>query len=199
MERKANDLEKSKKRHGEFKNKMSGLYMADNVKRRSDNEMYNSYDTVTLLLHQGHLGDNAAERRMDALLACHRAEALLSRRFNKGAVEKARKEIEDSKDVVPDVYDKLNDRLSKYEAVNAALKTSLINAAKGCPKQDEDLSSYAIEDYGKEFFNAVMNEDIKRLIVEPSSYPYLYDALMEALEAKMNDPRSDISKIIDRL
>lgn len=187
----------TKLRHklNEQQKQFSSLY--NDIHKGREKEIYLQYDTAILIFHKG-LCDSNTERIQKALLVCHRAEKVLSARYDKRNVDKARIQLKEVKDDVPELYNSIDNRLAKYGELTNALRNALTEASDELPKSDEDLSQYMIQKKQKRFFDK-LGKDIYQKLKKSDEFPFLYAKLTEAMEAVMDDQSNDISKIIKEL
>ena len=87
-------------------------------------------------------------------------------------------------------------RLSQYQAMTNQLGNVLLDSDKDPSKR----RTFASEESKKEYLEGVFNKIQKGLpsaLYAPDAYPYLYEVLKEALDAKMEDTRFNFSDIIN--
>lgn len=124
-----------------------------------------------------------------------KAEAVLTRRYNATDVEQARRDLEPltTEKRVASVYN----RLGQYESIAQELK-AVLDAANELVGRRSYESNESRKVYLKSVYGLIQ-EKLPYELFNPQSYPYLYDVLNEALEAKMNDTSYDLKDIIDKL
>ena len=137
---------------------------------------------------------NMRYSKIDELASCLRpnaerqAEAVLTRRYNADDVQQALQTLEPTTEV--------GKRLSQYEAMTNQLRNVLLDSDKEVSKR----RTYASEESKKEYLESVFYKIQKGLpsaLFAPEAYPYLYEVLNEALDAKMEDTRFNFSDIIN--
>lgn len=183
-------------RQNELRNHLKSIYSSG-----SKPKTFLKCDTTLLIHHEGLYGDNETECQQKALLVYHRAEAVLSERYDKGRVEKAREALESVKTYLPDECAELDRRLEQYGARSDSLRSALKGADpldRLDPTKYKDLASYSLENYTKQFIDKLAEKLYPELLV-PSEYPYLYDILSKAMSVIMDDPRNDITELIEEL
>lgn len=186
------------KRQKALQDQLSLMQYSNKGEPRPSDYMYSQYDTSILQLHHGLYGNPDVEKTQDALLLCHKYEQVLSNRYNKKAVDKAREAIKTAKDVIPEVYSNLDDRLRQYAAMSENLRNALNTANEIRPEPDATRSQHMVERYTKEFF-AEIEKNLDAILLAPDVYPYLYKVLQKAIASKLDDPSNDIKKMIDEL
>lgn len=181
----------------EQQEQLSGLY--SDIKGR-EKGMYTQYDIVILTLHQG-LCDPNIERIQQALLVCHNAEKVLSERYDKGNVDKARRQLSTVKGYVPELYKDIECRLAKYGEMTNQLRNTLrvANSDRSIrPEPDPERAPNATKKYQKRFFEK-LEKEIYQELKEPDAFPFLYEIMTEAMGAIMDDPSNDLQKTINKL
>lgn len=132
--------------------------------------------------------------KIEKLASCLRpdaerqAEAVLTRRYNADDVQQALQNLDPTTDVAK--------RLSQYQAMTIQLRNVLLDSDKDPSKR----RTFASEESKKEYLEGVFNKIQKGLpsaLYAPDAYPYLYEVLNEALDAKMEDTRFNFSDIIN--
>lgn len=160
---------------------------------------YLNCDTTILIRHEGLYGDSATECVQKALLAYHRAELVLSERYDKGSVEKARELLEKAKAFLPEECAELDCRLEQYGALTECFRNALVEAdTLDRFEPTEELSSYSIKEYSEGFINKLA-EKLNPVLLVPYEYPYLYGILTKAMSVIIDDPRKDITELIEEL
>ena len=186
-----------------------GVLKNDLFSNRGDKDwfkkLYADYDTVMLLQVEGHLGDKESEKIVSDLLACHRAEALLSKPYASVSerVVSAAAEL-DAMAKANDIHlsekskcSKIAERLKDYGRMTEQLKTVLDSVCK-MKKVEEGDADIIIKNYLEDFYEIIETE-LDQELFAPDAYPYLYGVLMEALKTKIDDPIKDIKNLIDKL
>ena len=186
------------KRQKALQDQLTFMQYTNKGESRQADYMYSQYDTPILQLHQGMFGSTEIEKTQDALLLCHKNEQVLHRKYNKMEVDKAREAIKTAKDVVPEVYSNLNDRLGQYATMSKNLRNALTTANEIRPEPDNTRSQHMVERYTKEFF-AEIEKNLDPTLLDPVAYPYLYRILQKAIATKLKDPSKDIKELIDEL
>lgn len=168
-------------------------------KGKQENKMFSPCDTTILLFHQGLYGDSVLENRQKVLVACLRAERVLSVPYDEEAVGKSLKILESAKKYFPEESSKLSDRIQQYGEMTETLRQAL-TAADTLDKLDLDkeLVETIRERYAKRFMDK-LEEKLDPQLLNPNDYPYLYGILTKALATIMEDPRKSISELIDKL
>lgn len=166
--------------------------------------LYADYDTVMLLQVKGHLGDKESEKTVSDLLACHRAEALLSKPYASVSerVVSAAAEL-DAMAKANDIHlsekskcSEIATRLKDYGRMTGQLKTVLDSVCK--KNVEEGEADIIIKNYLEGFYEIIETELDSKLFA-PDAYPYLYGVLMETMKIKIDDPTKDIKNLIDKL
>lgn len=173
--------------------------LATMLQQTLNNQSYAQYDLKILLLQKSHYGTEEIEQQATALLICREAEKVLNDKYHKGNVEKAMKKVEMVRNTIPlEVINNISRRLNKYETMNTDLKNALTFADTMMNTLSPTATKNTKKQYLKQFFKEV-EERIDTEMLNPKEYPYLYKVLMEALNAKMSDPNSDIQSFINKL
>lgn len=163
-------------------------------------KMYAEYDTTLLKQVKGHFGDEKSEKVVEELMACHRAEALLSFPYNAARVNNASEVLKSmEKEGKAGLNQNIASRLDRYKEMTDLLREILLKAQediKACEKNDSE--TILKPQYRNTFCNTIASK-LDPSLFDPQSYPYLYGALMEALETKMDDPSNKIDNIINKL
>lgn len=191
---------------GTRKDRQSGIHKAmailhiTNTKERSFDDMYKLYDTLTLKRMQG-LGDKKTEETMNALLVCHRAEAVLSNRYDINKVNKARAELaEVLKKTNSGIAKDISNRLNQYSMMTDSLKTLLTDVNNGRVKTiNPDRSATVFNVQVTSAFKNIEGRLNPKLLSIPSAYPYLTKVLLKAMNAIKEEPCQDIQDIINEL
>ena len=174
-----------------IQNQYSGI-----TKGKSAKELYEMYDTTMLLLHKT-MCDNDT---IDALIACHRAEALLSQKYDSRKTNMALSEMQKSnaKTLLPDIAKNINDRLNNYKQNCDKLRTTLKTINDKLPKVNANFSESAKERYIIDFAEQ-METNINISLLSPYDYPYLYNIIVEAIKTKKEDPSNNLDNIIKKI
>ena len=184
-------------RQNELRKSLATIY-SDRTKQNAD-RAYLKCDTTILIRHEGLYGDSIIECMQKALLAYHRAEHVLSERYDQGNVEKARESLEKAKAYLPEECAELDRRLEQYGALTEDLRNTLIKAdTLDRFEPAEELSSSSINRYTERFVNKLA-ENMNPSLLVPCKYPYLYDILTKAMSVMMDDPRKEIAELIEEL
>lgn len=126
--------------------------------------------------------------------AVQQAEVVLTRRYNADDVQQALVGLNPNADI--------SMRLAQYEAMNKIL----ISALSESDTIKEERTNYNSPEYREKYLNRVFGEIMDKLgehavdLFTPEAYPYLYNVLNEALEAKMKDTSLNLKEfIVDKL
>lgn len=185
------------RRQNEYQRGFASIY-SSRTKPKAE-RLYLQCDTTILLRHEGLYGDSLIECMQKALLAYHRAESVLSVRYNKGSVEKVRETLETAKEYLPDECAELDRRLEQYGTLTESLRNALAEAdTLDRLNPTEELSSSSTERYTRRFFDKLA-EHLNPTLLVSGEYPYLYDILAKAMSAIMDDPRKDIAELVEEL
>lgn len=194
------NTEKKRDKHAnqlqEWQKQLAAIYMC---KGQTIGPSYSQCDTQILLLQEGMYGDTAVDRQQTTLLTCRRIEDILARRYNAEVIKDAREMLASIDDQLPNEYSDLDERLEQYSSMRENLKTALSEANNRYLLNISDsLSQMSIDRYTERFFDK-LEESLNRSLLTPNDYPYLYGILNKAMQMIMDDPRNDISKLIEEL
>ena len=191
-----NDLNK---RQENIQKQLSSM-LVSNRKERTFEQMFALYDTLTLLRQKGLYGNEKMEKTTDALLACHRAEQVLTCRYDKNKVFQAHKMLLDAQNLIPSNFIKqLDSRVMQYAEKTQKLKQALTEVNDLRPEVNPNRSDIVKKEKVKVFFSELEKRLDPELVANASDYPYLDSVLQEAIRAKMKDPSNDITDIINKL
>lgn len=162
-------------------------------------KMYAQYDTTLLLQVKGHFGDEKSEKVVEELMACHRAEALLSFPYNAARVTKASEVLKSmEKEGKAGLNQNIASRLDQYKEMTDNLREILLEAQEAIKLSAKGASSL-LKNQDRETFCNTIASKLDPSLFDSQSFPYLYGVLMEALETKMDDPSNKIDNIINKL
>lgn len=169
-------------------------------KGNKENKMFSQCDTTILSFHQGLYGDSVLDNKQKALLACLRAEQVLSVPYDKEAVDKSLETLDLAKTHFPNESAQLYHRIQQYGAMTENLRQALTVAVNTLDKfeLDKDPAVATIKMCTEKSINK-LGEELNPILLDPNGYPYLYDILTKAIATIMEDPRKSIVEQIDKL
>lgn len=213
LDRIASETESQRDKLQDQLSKVQGMLQdlcSDRTERDWFKRMYERYDTTLLIQLKGHFGNEESEQIVDDLLACHRAEALLSVPYDEARVIRASKKLHEMEgnDKAGLNYS-IASQLDRYREMTANLRDVLL-AAKNDEvvkkaEQEPNSSSVLIERARESFFRVIEGKEdgiqvkLAPSLLDPKVYPYLYGILMEAMETKYADPGKKIDDLIEKL
>lgn len=190
-------VDENKKAQSELNRQLNVLH--SNVKAFWSNEKVSQYDEGVLHLHQNLCNDSVLEIREQAMFAFVRAGECLNMKYDSAVVAGNRDSLKlYVSEYYPSEFKKMDSVLEKYGSITADLRQTLISANDIRPKSDAERSQHMTEKYKQEFF-AKLNSSAIPEILTSGMYPYLYGILNKSMEAKMNDPCTDITELIEKL
>lgn len=165
-------------------------------KARNFKWMYQQYDTCMLIRQIGCYGDADVELTMNALLVCHRAEAALDCKYDEKIVNRAIESLQSVKSIGTETVLDIENRLNAYAKRSSDIRELLKKYENNRPQ--DDASNYKKAEHPKKFCKEIQ-EGYSDIITDARAYPYLYDRIVDAMEAIYDNPCKSISKIIEKL
>lgn len=175
---------------------LSLLVYDSKMKPKDIKQMYEQYDTNMLLRQRGHYGDPIVESTMELLLVCHRAESVLSYKYDKDEINKAISNIQLVKGINEAFVFDIENRLKEYGEINENLRNLLAKYEKDRPNRES--TSFKQKEHKEKFIKDIETNYFS-IIADPKSYPYLYQIIDETVKAKIEDPCQSINRIIKEI